>query len=68
MQIICISRGTLNGGKALAERLAADLGYDCLSREALLEEAVNEGLQIAELERALGRPELASERLALEAD
>jgi len=36
MQIICVSRGTRSGGKALAERLAINLGYDCLSREDLL--------------------------------
>jgi cytidylate kinase len=37
--IISISRGTFAGGEALAEALAARLGYECVSREALIESA-----------------------------
>ncbi|HTX53326.1 MAG TPA: cytidylate kinase family protein [Candidatus Baltobacteraceae bacterium] len=33
MAIICISRGTLSGGEAVAERVAERLGCPCLSRE-----------------------------------
>jgi len=40
MSIITISRGTFGGGKAFAENLAQKLGYPCLSREQLSEEAV----------------------------
>jgi cytidylate kinase len=39
MAIIAISRGTFSGGEALATRVAERLGYRCLSRETLLDEA-----------------------------
>jgi Cytidylate kinase-like family len=39
MSIIAISRGTFSGGEALAKRVAEQLGYRCLSRETILEEA-----------------------------
>ncbi len=39
MAIITISRGTFGGGEALAEALAARLGYECVSREELVESA-----------------------------
>jgi len=39
MAIIAVSRGTFNGGEALAKRLAERLGYQCLSRETTLAEA-----------------------------
>jgi cytidylate kinase len=37
MSIITISRGSYSRGKEVAERLAQELGYDCISREILLE-------------------------------
>jgi len=37
MAIITISRGSYSRGKEVAERVAAELGYDCLSREVILE-------------------------------
>jgi len=37
MSIITISRGSYSRGKEVAERLARELGYDCLSREIVLE-------------------------------
>jgi cytidylate kinase len=66
MQIICISRGTLSGGRQLAEKLAQNLGYECLSREELIEDAVKEGILVGKLETAMIKPSLFSERLALE--
>ncbi len=66
MQIICISRGTLSGGRQLAERLAEKLGYKCLSREQLIEAAISEGIQVGKLEMAMIKPGIFSERLALE--
>ena len=39
MQVICISRGTLRGGKEIAQQLANKLGYACCSREQLMEAA-----------------------------
>ncbi|MBM3133342.1 MAG: BON domain-containing protein [Chloroflexi bacterium] len=38
MGIVTISRGTLAGGKELAECVAGKLGYECVSREELLRE------------------------------
>jgi len=68
MQVICISRGTLRGGKELAERVAKKLGYACLSREQLMEAATKEGILVGKLEMAMVRPGIFSERLALERD
>src|SRR5919109_4414637 len=39
MSIITISRGTASGGQALAERVAARLGWPCLSNEVIAEAA-----------------------------
>jgi cytidylate kinase len=39
MSIITISRGTASGGQALAERVAAKLGWSCLSNEVIIEAA-----------------------------
>ena len=68
MQVICISRGTLSGGKDLAEPLAKKLGFACLSREELSEAATNEGIQVGKLEMAMVRTGIFSERLARERD
>ncbi len=37
MPIITISRGSYSRGKEVAERLARELGYECVSREIILE-------------------------------
>ena len=37
MTIVTISRGSYSMGKVVAEKTAARLGYDCISREVLLE-------------------------------
>ncbi|HIQ21866.1 MAG TPA: cytidylate kinase-like family protein [Planctomycetes bacterium] len=37
MAIITISRGTYSGGREVAEKVAQRLGYECLSREVLVE-------------------------------
>jgi cytidylate kinase len=66
MQIICISRGTLSGGRELAERLAEKLGCHCLSREELIENATEEGIQVGKLEMAMIKPRIFSEQLAVE--
>jgi len=44
LSIITISRGSLSGGRDLAERVAARLGYRCISREVLLEAASRYGV------------------------
>jgi cytidylate kinase len=66
MQVICISRGTLSGGRELAERLAKNLGCVCLSREMLIEAASGEGIQVAKLEMATMKPHVFAERLAVQ--
>jgi hypothetical protein len=37
MAIITISRGSYSKGKQIAEKVAKALGYECISREVLLE-------------------------------
>ena len=37
MSIITVSRGSFSRGKDVAEKLARELGYDCISREVILE-------------------------------
>ena len=37
MSIVTISRGSYSRGKEVAEQVARELGYDCVSREILLE-------------------------------
>ncbi len=37
MSVITISRGSYTHGKEVAERVAKRLGYECLSRDVLLE-------------------------------
>mgnify|MGYP000144321061 CR=1 FL=1 len=66
MQIISISRGTFSGGKALAEKMAAKLDCPCLSREELIEEATKAGIPVGKLEEVMLKPQVFSERLALE--
>jgi cytidylate kinase len=66
MQIVSISRGTLSGGRELAERLAKNLGCVCVSRERLIEAATDEGIQVSKLEMATMKPHIVGERLAVE--
>jgi cytidylate kinase len=47
MAIITISRGSYSRGKEVAEKVAARLGYECISREILLE--ASEQFQIPEI-------------------
>jgi len=37
MPIITISRGSYSKGKAFAEKAAQSLGYECISRDIILE-------------------------------
>ncbi len=53
MSVITISRGTFSGGKSLAECLAARLGYRCIDREALVQQATGGGADERELKQAL---------------
>lgn len=53
MPIITISRGAFSGGQALAERVAAILGYRCVSREVLLEASQRYGIPEAKFTEVL---------------
>jgi cytidylate kinase len=66
MQIICISRGSQSHGEEFAQKLAAKLGYECLSREHFLEEATKRRIPIGKLEMAIIKPHTFTEKLALE--
>jgi hypothetical protein len=44
MSIITISRGSYSRGKEVAEKVAAALGYECISREILLAARVQAAL------------------------
>ncbi len=66
MQIICISRGTFGGGKQFAEKLAANLGFECLSRESLCDLATKKGIQVGKLEMNVVKRRPLNEHLAIE--
>ena len=53
MAIITISRGSFSNGKNVAQRVARTLGYDCISREILLEASEHFNIPEIKLERAL---------------
>ena len=53
MAIITISRGSYSKGKEVAEKVAARLGYDCISREVLLEASKRFNIPEMQLTRAI---------------
>lgn len=53
MSIITISRGSYSRGKEVAERLAKSLGYECLSRDILLEASERYNIPEIKLIRAI---------------
>jgi cytidylate kinase len=63
MSIITISRGSLSGGRALAERLADRLGYRCISSEALIEAASKYGVSEPKLSEVFDKTPSFWERL-----
>ncbi len=63
MPIITISRGSLSGGRALAERVAAWLGYRCMSSEELIEAAAQYGVPEPKLSQVLVKGPSFWERL-----
>jgi cytidylate kinase len=66
MQIIAISRGSQSYGEQFAKKLAAKLGYLCIGREEILEEATRFRIPIGKIETAIIKPYSFSEELALE--
>jgi cytidylate kinase len=53
MSIITISRGSYSKGKEVAEKVGARLGYDCLSRDVLLEASKEFNVPEIKLVRAI---------------
>lgn len=53
MTIITISRGSYSMGKAVAEQLAERLGYECVSRDVLLEASGRFNIPEIKLEKAI---------------
>jgi cytidylate kinase len=45
MAIVTISRGTMSGGKKLAQMLCGELGYKCISREIIIKAADDYGVE-----------------------
>ena len=53
MSIITISRGSYSRGKEVAEKLAQKLGYECISRDIILEASENFNIPEIKLVRAI---------------
>jgi len=53
MSVITISRGSYSRGKEVAEKVAAELGYECISREVLLETSEQFNIPEIKLVRAI---------------
>ncbi len=66
MKIICVSRGSKTHGREFAEALAAKLGYLCIAREDLFEEANKHRIPIGKLETAIVMRHQTSETLSVE--
>lgn len=66
MQIVCVSQGSRIRGRELAEVLAEKLGYDLLTRDQVLEAAVDEGIAVGRLETAIVKRRPMDERLMLD--
>ena len=62
MSIITISRGSYSRGKEVAEKLALKLGYECISRDILLEASDEFNIPEIKLIRALHDPTSVLER------
>ena len=65
MSIITISRGSYSRGKEVAEKLASRLGYECISRDILLEASDEFNIPEIKLVRALHDAPQVMERFHL---
>jgi cytidylate kinase len=68
MQLICISRGSYEYGKHVAERLAQKMGYSCVSREQITDEASDQGILVGKLEVEVLKSRPLSEEMAIQMD
>ena len=62
MPVITISRGSYSRGKEVAEKVAAELGYECISRDILIEASEEFNIPEIRLVRALHDAPSALER------
>lgn len=53
MTVVTISRGSKSMGEAVAKGVAESLGYECLSREVLLEASEQYGIPVGEIAKAM---------------
>ena len=53
MGVITISRGSYSKGKEIAEKLSQNLGYECISRDILLETSAHFNIPEIKLVRAI---------------
>jgi len=60
--------GRQTHGKELSEKLAASLGYQCISREEITNQATEYGIPVGKLETAILKRQLISEELAIETE
>jgi cytidylate kinase len=68
MSIITISRGTMSGGKILAEALAEQLGYRCISREIIIKAADEYGVPENKLFETIQKSPSIFQKLSFERD
>jgi cytidylate kinase len=68
MQIICVCRCSYWFGKELAEKLATNLGYQCVAREELTDKAALNGIPIGKIETAIMKRKPISEDMAIYID
>jgi cytidylate kinase len=68
MAIITISRGTMSGGKRLAEMLAEKLKYRCVSREVMISAATEYGVPESKLIEAIRKSPSIFQKLTFERD
>jgi cytidylate kinase len=68
MRIICISRGSHGYGIQLAEKLAEKLGYRCVARESLTDEATLQGIPVGRIETAIVKRRPLSEEMDIQVD
>jgi len=66
MAIITISRGTMSGGKKLAEMLSEKLGYTCISREIIIKTADDYGIPERKLFEAIQKGPSIFQKLTFE--
>lgn len=68
MSLICISRGSFEYGKDLAEKLASKMDSVCVSREMVADEATDFGIPVGKLEMTILKHRPLSEAMGIVRD